>query len=86
MSNRLLGQMSIVQLSEEIIGCQELIKAAVQPFNHFVIQRFKSHLWAVKAGTPCHNTSVTGNCLPQFNRLMLDRALSLAGSRGLIFH
>ena len=74
-----LGKRSTVQLSEEIRSRKELIKAAVHPFNHFVIHRFKSHLWAVIAGISCHNTSVTGNCLPQLDQLMLDSALSLAG-------
>lgn len=76
----------MVQLSEKIRGCEELIKAPVHPFNHSVIHRFKSHLWAVIAGKSCHNTSVTGKCLPQLDQLMLDSALSLAGSRRLIFH
>lgn len=84
--NKLVGEMSIVQLSEEIRACNELIKAVVHPFNHFVIHRFKSHLWAVIAGISCHNISVTGKCLPHLDQLMLDSALSLAGSRRLIFH
>lgn len=75
-----------MQLSEEISDCKELIKAVIHPFNHFVIHRFKSHLWAVIVGISFHNTSVTGNCLPQLDQLMLDSALSLVGSCRLIFH
>lgn len=75
-----------MQLSEEIRGCKELIKEAIQPFNHFVIHRFKSHLWAVIAKISFHETSVTGGCQPQLDQLMLDSALSLARSSRLIFH
>lgn len=75
-----------MQLSEEIRACKDLIKAAVHPLNRFVIHRFRSHLRPVIAGIPCHNSSVTGKCLPQPNQLRLDSALSLAGRFRLIFH